>query len=280
MQTPIAQVVALIHGNAFLTTKSSLAEFYPANSTFKFCESVVFIDLRQNGNKWESESYAGDPITWLEALRNQGVRSLRMMYGPSAGTQVADRMLVGFVGGGGRWLIECGGRGTSDFWEARWQVGDRNRADRKIWRVTYSRIAKGQRSVPSEAEDLQSLLEEFEHNLRDIGDFARSQRLDNFARLFESARSRLQSNPPYLNQNHSDLAPVGLLPNLACRLLAASQDAWVFGGMGSWNDMGSFDSTTQPRYEELSEKLYRLLNRVTVAAANSSASEKFREKQN
>jgi hypothetical protein len=44
----------------------------------------------------------------------------------------------------------------------------------------------------------------------------------------------------------------------------------VFGGMGSWNDQG-FDADTQLRYEALSEKLYQLLNRAIVVAANSSS---------
>lgn len=273
MQGSIAQVVALtIYGNAFLKGQNSgWPEFYPANSTFNFCESVVFVDLRQNGDKWEPEPYAGDPIAWLKALRKEGGCSLRMTYGSSGGTRTADRMLVGFVGGGGRWLIEVVGSGASDFWKSRWQVGDQKRADKRIWRVSYGRIAKGQHSVRGETQDLRNLREEFERNLRDIGEFAWSQKLDNFAKAFESARSRLHSEPPYHDQYHSDLAPVGVLPIVASQLLAASQDAWVFGGMGSWNDVG-FDSTAQPRYEDLSEKLYQLLNRVIVAAANSSAS--------
>ena len=39
---------------------------------------------------------------------------------------------------------------------------------------------------------------------------------------------------------------------------------------GSWNDQ-NFGAGTQPRYEELSEKLYQLLNRAIVMAANSSS---------
>jgi hypothetical protein len=38
--------------------------------------------------------------------------------------------------------------------------------------------------------------------------------------------------------------------------------------MGSWNDQGF---AGQDRYEHLSENLYKLLNRVIVAAANSGS---------
>jgi len=101
-------------------------------------------------------------------------------------------------------------------------------------------------------------------------EFARSEKLDNFAELFSRAQSRLHSDPPFSDQYHSDLSPPELLPLAACRLIAACQDAWVFGGMGSWNDQG-FDAETQPRYEALSERLYQLLNFAVVTAANSSS---------
>jgi hypothetical protein len=65
--------------------------------------------------------------------------------GTTVGTQnVPDRMLAGFVGGGGRWLIEAVNPPGSDDWPARWEVGDRTRADRKIWRVTYGRVSRAQ----------------------------------------------------------------------------------------------------------------------------------------
>jgi hypothetical protein len=46
--------------------------------------------------------------------------------------------------------------------------------------------------------------------------------------------------------------------------------AWVFGGMGSWNDQG-FDGDDDRIYRELSDHLYDLLNQGICAAANSSA---------
>ncbi len=52
-------------------------------------------------------------------------------------------------------------------------------------------------------------------------------------------------------------------------MLAACQKAWVFGGMGSWNDMG-FDGEDQKDYVRLSEALFQALNAAIVAAANAS----------
>ena len=272
MQTSTAQIAALIiYGNAFLLRPSAVAGFYPGNSTFQHCEYVNFVDLRRDGNQWVEEALASDPPAWFETLRKQGVDTLRMQYGPSGRTYPADRLLAGFVGDGGRWLIEVQTSGLSDYWEARWQVGDRTRKDRRIWRVTYSRVAKNQPPItPQALEDLERLLQEFDQHLIAIEEFAHAQKLDNFANLFQRARSRLHSDPPYSDQYYGDLTRAEFLPLDAYKLLAACEDAWVFGGMGSWNDQG-FDADTQPRYEALSEKLYQLLNRSIVVAANSSS---------
>jgi hypothetical protein len=272
MLTSIAQVAALtIYGNAFLLRASAASGFYPGNSTFQGCEYVNFVDLHGEGNQRVEEPFAGDPLTWFDALRKQGINTLRLQYGSSGRTQPADRVLVGFVGGGGRWLLEAQTSGSSDFWEARWQLGDRTREDKKIWRVTYVRFARSQPPIqPEGLEDLERLLRQFDQHLIAIEEFARAHKLANFADLFHSARSRLHTDPPYSDQYHNDLTRPEFLPVAACKLLAACQDAWVFGGMGSWNDQ-AFDAATQPRYEELSDKLYQLLNRAIVMAANSSA---------
>jgi hypothetical protein len=272
MLTSIAQVAALtIYGNAFLLRPSAAAGFYPGNSTFQGCEYVNFVDLCRDGHQGVEEAFAGDPLAWFETLRTRGADILRLRYGSSGRTQPADRLLVGFIGGGGRWLIESQTSSTSDFWEARWQLGDRARKDQNIWRVTYARIARNQPPIqPEGLEDLERLLQQFDQHLIAIEEFARAHKLANFADLFQNARARLHSDPPYSDQYHSDLTRPDFLPVAACRLLAACQDAWVFGGMGSWNDQG-FNAATQPRYEELSDKLYQLLNRAIVVAANSSS---------
>ncbi len=177
-------------------------------------------------------------------------------------------MLVGFVGGGGKWLVETCGPERSGVWESRWLVGNRDSADKKIWRVTYIRIATSKASDRDDSEDLERLKDDMREGLREIAQFSRTQNLDLFTTAFESGLSRLESRTPFEGLYHTDIVPVDFLPLSAEQLLGASEAAWVFGGMGSWNDRG-FEGQTQKRYEQLSENLYKLLNRVIVAAANS-----------
>ena len=72
-----------------------------------------------------------------------------------------------------------------------------------------------------------------------------------------------------LHGYHRDLSPAGFLQADAVVMLDAAQSSYVFGGMGSWNDMG-FAKETQKEYEQVSEDLFRALNEVIVAATNTS----------
>lgn len=277
MQGTIAQIIALVtHGNSFLagSPRFEPAAFYSANTTFVFCEYVKFVDLKKKNKGWDESPYAADPNEWLVQLKRDRVYGLRMSYSSSrqklGDKEVEDRMLVGFVGGGGRWLIEAMKSTGWDYWESRWELGDRKRQDRKIWRVAYGRIAIDQPVADRPAMDLPSLRNRLVENLTAIGDFARRHKLDNFARAFEVGLAQLSSGDPYKGAYHHDLVPDNALALPAIQLLAAAQSAWVFGGMGSWNDM-SFEGEDKVVYDRLSEELYQLLNTAIVAGANASA---------
>lgn len=266
MQGTIAQIVALtIHGNAILQNfeKSQGLDFQTQNSTFKFCEWVRFAEL-------DGRTYATDVEGWFEALRREGGRGVRMGYEPSAASTTPDRMLVGFVGGGGKWLIEVYQPNFRHHWESRWKVGDRERKDKRIWQVVYVRVPSSKVYHQNQTENLAELKVELRKVLAEIAHFARSQDLGFFADAFESGVERLESRTPFEGLPHNDLAPGDFLSLDASQLIGAAEAAWVFGGMGSWNDV-YFDEAEKTNYNNLSEKLYQLLNRSIVAAANSCA---------
>jgi hypothetical protein len=209
MQGTIAQIVALVaYGNAILQDAFlQSAEFQSSNTTFTFCESVQFVDAVPGLLTRKEKVYAADTHSWFQRLRNEGVYALRLGYGPSTGTSIADRMLVGFVGGGGKWLIEARRPKHSDYWESRWQIGNRDRADKRIWRVAYVRISSGKPSSQDESDNLETLKDEMKQDLQEIAEFSRSQNLDWFTKAFESGLYRLESPTPFENLYHKDIAP-------------------------------------------------------------------------
>lgn len=268
MQGPIAQIVALTSwGNARL--RGAAAALPDDHIALQYCESVRFVDLGGEAPNWIETPWADDPHQWFAQLAREHVTSLHLWHhSPGAeqvgDTRVAERMLVGFVGGGGRWLIEARKGRHSDYWEGKWELGDRSRKDHKIWRVSYGRISAGAAQSEAPAESVEGLVAELGKCLAEIASFARSQEYYQFADAFDAGLAALSTPPD---------AETGLLlppsaPAQARQLVAAVERAWVFGGMGSWNDIG-FDGEDQRRYESLSEQLYQLLNRATLMAANA-----------
>ena len=64
------------------------------------------------------------------------------------------------------------------------------------------------------------------------------------------------------------IASVGTVGALS-RLLDPVAVTWVFGAMGSWNDIGVEDAL-KARYDATSEVLFQALSRAVCVAANST----------
>lgn len=279
MQGTIAQAIALtIWGRAALRSP----EAYDGNSLYSFshafasCEYVKFVGLRRTKTVLEEVPYAADPLAWLRRIRDEGVHTLRLVHKLSNDVMeggLPDWQSVGFVGGGSDWYIEAVKRTASDYWEARRELGNHNRSDGKIWRVTYGRIVTDGASSRSEAEvSAEEVKRQLIDHLPKIAAFARAHREEQFARAFDIALYHLGGTRTDSSEgaHHTNGTPADPLPEIAQQLLAAARAAWVFGGMGSWSDLG-FSGDNQVQYETLSAKLYQLLCDAIVAAVNLNA---------
>src|SRR4051812_302762 len=104
MNGPIAQLVSLTcHGNAFLRG-TSVAQFFPGNSTCRFCDRVSFVELRRRlFGRRKTIELAGRPDAWFEYLKRSGARGIRLRREERNEGGLPDRIAAGFVGGGGAW---------------------------------------------------------------------------------------------------------------------------------------------------------------------------------
>lgn len=73
--------------------------------------------------------------------------------------------------------------------------------------------------------------------------------------------------PPY----HPDMLPQTGYSVEARQLLAMATRSWVFGGMGSWNDVGFGDPDVQAEYEEITSRLYGAVVDAIRAATKAFA---------
>ena len=197
-----------------------------ASTVFKFCKAVRFVALSGEATKPTESLFAEDPMQWISRLRDEGTSSLRLHDIPLNDPRISDRMSVGFVGGGGRWVIETRQAQASDLWQARWQVMNKDDPDQKIWGVTYFRTDQGRPHIPLQTKSLTALRQDLMTVLSGIEAFAARHKLEHFAGAFRKATALLSSDHPLAETYHSDLVPTAAMSLEAKQLLGAVQTAW------------------------------------------------------
>ncbi len=273
MDTTISQAVALVsHANAALRG-SELADFPRSSSTTTFCETISFSEIEPGPNDTATERVvAADPAAWFALLRQRGAKYvlLHEPYGARSGATFRDRLVARLSGANERWLLEVvDGERSGKLWAPSWDVHNPKAADRRIWRVSYTHIGERAPSEPPSGAQVAEAYAELERAVSEIARFARAQK-SGFANLFEAALKALQEQTPD-SAFHKDLAPPGTLGAAAAALLCACQHAYVFGGMGSWNDQ-YFDGDVGDEYERTTRALFESVRKSIAIAASSSAS--------
>lgn len=266
MQTNILRSFALVTvGNAALAGRD-VSAFWPSE-LLQFYKQIEFLIARGND---EYIPVAPDPLAWFEKLKVLGGIGLRlhnmpMQQRPGIGAQ-SERMLVGMVGGGPRWLIEAVMPSRTEVWEGYDRLGDRDDPEQKIWLSAYIMLGETERQDDAD-KDVTAATAEVRAALTDIEALAHEIPDQPFTESFTGALRVLDGGEP--NYPALEFLDLTNLDEAAKRLLTASAQAWVFGAMGSWNDLG-VEERLQARYDQTSEALFLALQRAVIAAANSS----------
>jgi hypothetical protein len=272
MNGPIAQLVALTcHANWFLEQGAIPSRFFPDNSTCKFCDRISFVEIKKSWlGKPSERTVAETPDAWFAYLAARKASGVRIFRQARNDPRISDRMSAGFVGGGGDWMLAVRCPSATEYWMARWEVWNQNAPEQRIWRVTYGLVARDQAPLavaPNQAD----LLVAFKSALNRIHAFSAENTCGGFTECFARAVHSLNDRAA-IHGYHKDLYCPGSLSRSSEAMLDAAQSAWVFGGMGSWNDMG-FDGEKGREYEESSEELFIALHDAICAAANESCKE-------
>lgn len=263
MNADVFQIVALaLNGNARLQG-FDISHFWPGSLAFAINGAVTFRDRRDVSSPWEE--VAPDPVAWLEAMQPPP-RGYRLHLIDDELNEIGAQAPDGFTGGS-RWLVEVVGETASSVWEKASPISAFE-DDEPIWEKAYYCIEPGWGPPPLET-NLPALTMEFAQVLRDALAFARAHRTG-FHGSFEQALSELESNAPDPFGGEGVTPAAFPAPVEARRLLAAAQSAWVFGGMGSWNDMGFDDDSVQASYDALSHALFNVVMRALRDGTNAS----------
>jgi hypothetical protein len=261
----LAQVVCLAgHGSAWLAGRTG-PEPPPseeANSAFRFVGALGF---SLDGDPVEEGS--GSVADWLRGLRARRVDRLWLVTGESGPGTVGrapfeERYLVAFAGAGS-WRILATAGPAAEVWRASWTVGDPDAPDQRIWHVHYHGTRLDETTRPPRPSPAEAALH-LREAVRATREFAVAQGLAEWADVFGTALDPGAS----AETEYPDLLPASAYPPESIRLVEMAARAWVFGGMGSWNDLGFDDTEVKSRYEKVSEDLYRSALAALVAATN------------
>jgi hypothetical protein len=256
-----------------------MARLWPDHIAFQYTQWVAFAEpVGGDGGGDAERTLAADPPAWVERLRAEGVSSIALVHGLQTDAHM-DRMTSGFVGGGRRWRIRTSNGARHDSWEPRVAL-DHEARDRMIkaqsaggaiWRSCYLRHDEASHG-PFDA-DLQGAAEALAMALEDVIAFAG--RHDDrgwvdaaFAPALDLLERRRGLDP---DRARLDFAPFARV-ELSGRLLNAVMLAWVFGGMGSWNDQVFGENAAKDEFERVSEALYLALHRAIAAGVNGNGS--------
>lgn len=268
----LAQIIALTaYGNDYLRNGKITTDFTSTNTTFQFCNNVDFREFKETffSTKPKEHIIAHNPTEWFKYLESDGCKYLRLYFEYSKDQSFAkDYKLAGLVGGSGKWLIETVFDDYSNYWASRWETTNKQASDRKIWSVNYGMILKKQ-PISNLQIDNQKIKEKLRQTLTEIADFAFQQDLQNWGERFEKALTRLDSIRPENDYYYTDLIPTDNYSLLAKQIIFSAGSAWVFGAMGSWNDLGFESKEDNETYDRLSEQLYSNIHEAIIAGINT-----------
>lgn len=238
-------------------------EFTSDHSTIRFAKFIpppenTPPDIEYNDHK----IIALNPFNWLGFLKKKGVTRLKIHY-ISSFNKLSDRIMIAFVEGGGKWIIEAVHDSMSDIYEkgSSKSATSSSRHLGNHFLLTHEDeqpINDKNITVDKAWENLKSILENLE-------DFAgRFERTHHWADNFRRSRDILEGTVPIDND---DIFPSSIIHEKNRLLLSTAFSSWVFGGIGSWNDQ-AFGGKDQDRYEALSDSLFNVIIEAIVVAIN------------
>jgi len=259
MQGGIAQTIGLVLAvNA--RKRGMSAAGWPDGSIYKFCNRVRFVGRASTGFLGLGKSVEIDnPGRWLETMPG-GMERAQLSVLPRNDPNIPDRESVGFANGGPLFLAQIVADRVES-WCGDWEVTNPSDEERRR-NISDTPIVAFSKSIDAVRNELGIVLDDAirfseKHNM-------------GFADSFAAARNALGESAPLAGFYHADMIPEGLLPLAYLQLFSCAARAWVFGGMGSWNDV-CFEGDEQTGYRHLSDSLFSAIVDGLVLSTNASA---------
>lgn len=258
-------VVLATHGSAYLNGDDDIAHAIEQSSAgFQYARTTTF--RMPTTGMFRRARIADGAAHWLQMLRADGTRRL-YLWVPARnaprdhGLHAVD---AAAFANGEPWALVSRGR-RDHLWTMHWETASSDAPDQAVWDVEIAGAPVDPPDV--RRPDLARSRDELLRALESSRAFAEAHRLPNWVTCFERA-ARTATHPGPLPPDHLDLVPA-TAPFEHRRLSAAAAQAWVFGGMGSWNDVWLKDERARQEHDALLQTLYETVLSSFVAVTNS-----------
>ena len=248
-----------VYGNAYLQGKDvSFDSNHPMGYNYqniKFVSKIPGIEMLSS-----KDLIAKNPNDWFKYLKKNDFSRLYLSYDLSQNQRLKDHIIATNFGGGHHWHILAQKEATIDIWTniQKSEAGE----NMNYYLLTNKSPIIEEVKFPT-LEITKKFLKEI---LNDLIQFTKVNKLTNWMVVFQGAIDYLSYNKPddFFDQS---IMPPDCLSLEALQIIAACDKAWVFGGMGSWNDVVQVND--YDLYNRLTANLYDTLCKSFVAAINS-----------
>jgi hypothetical protein len=265
MDGQMAQVAALVAGgNAWLAGDREAGARVERGSTLQYVRSIRF--QREVGQPPTPTTVDGDVASWFGRFDGWGVTALWLDPRPLAIPTFPAHVLAAFANASRASIVAEGHERVR--WISTWTVDRAPTAtDKRIW--TIESIGHDDIADLAPRPSIAAAHASLQASVEAARDLARRYDWAMWTEWFARAFAAGASDEPHA-RFHDDVLPPGAKLDRR-RLFALAAGAWVFGGMGSWNDIGPPDKEAEADYQGITETLYAAVLDAVAAAVNPRA---------
>ncbi|MHA1124723.1 MAG: hypothetical protein ACTSO7_03370 [Candidatus Heimdallarchaeota archaeon] len=259
MNTEIYQMAFMTaYGKAYLQGKAvSFEKNHPAAYHYRNIRFVSKVPPFEQ--LLVKDTIAKDPNAWFKYLVKVKTQNLYLAYQPVMVEELKEDKGYSSIKKRNEWQIIVEKKDNIELWLLK-IVAEQGEA------MHYYYLAKEIDKRPIKIASLETARLFLKEVLSDLVKFTSTKELTNWKSVFEKASSFL-GNEKLSELISSELFPADCYGLEAKQVLTAVDNAWVFGGMGSWSDVVHVND--YDLYQRLTANLYDTLCKSVASAINS-----------
>ena len=210
----------------------------------------------------QPEILANDVLGWFSHLETDGIKYLQLDLLNLQ--HLPPPYATSLFSAGGAWVIQTD---QGKCWQSNWSFVYPRSRQAPLWKIEY--WERDNASVVRDFPSIETAYRDLQNALVEAQNFSEKRKFG-WEKWFRKALQLLHDPTP-VPPFYADLLP-STVKNIKVRqLLAGTLQAWVFGGLGSWNDVYITDSSLEMEYQQISRSLYKAVMQSVGSVINSTA---------